>query len=112
MKHYSVYILECADGSLYTGYAADVRKRFALHLSGKGAKYTRSHKPVRIVYEEAFPDQSSAKRREAAIKRLKRREKENLIQRSGGDVGAEEFSDGDEQHRDPLSCPDTDRQSG
>lgn len=94
MKSYSVYILECADGSLYTGYAADVRKRFALHRSGKGAKYTRSHKPLRIVYEEALPDKSSAMQREWAIKHLTKQAKEALIQRSGADVGAEEFSDG------------------
>ncbi|MDD9150679.1 MULTISPECIES: GIY-YIG nuclease family protein [unclassified Sporolactobacillus] len=94
MKSYSVYILECTDGSLYTGYAADVRKRFALHCSGKGAKYTRSHKPLRIVYEEQLPDKSSALRREWTIKHLTKREKETLIQRSGADVGAKEFPDG------------------
>ncbi|WP_188804812.1 GIY-YIG nuclease family protein [Sporolactobacillus putidus] len=91
MKNYSVYILECTDGSLYTGYAADVRKRFALHCSGKGAKYTRSHKPLRVVYEETLPDKSSAMQREWTIKHLTKREKEALIQRSGANVGAKEF---------------------
>ncbi|MCO7127715.1 GIY-YIG nuclease family protein [Sporolactobacillus shoreicorticis] len=92
MSHYSVYILECADGSLYTGYAADVAKRFALHRSGKGAKYTRSHKPMRVVYQEELKDKSAAMRREWAIKRLTRQEKQALIQRSGTDVGAAQFS--------------------
>jgi Predicted endonuclease containing a URI domain len=89
---FSVYILECADGSLYTGYAADVRQRFLLHCSGKGAKYTRSHKPVRIVYEEILPDKPSALRREAAIKRLSHRKKEDLVQRSGAHVGTTKLS--------------------
>ncbi|RYL88171.1 GIY-YIG nuclease family protein [Sporolactobacillus sp. THM7-4] len=93
MKSYSVYILECSDGSLYTGYAADVRKRFELHRSGKGAKYTRSHKPLRIVYEEAFPDKSSALKREWEIKHLTKPEKQDLIQRGSIDVGTEEFPD-------------------
>ncbi|TGA96512.1 GIY-YIG nuclease family protein [Sporolactobacillus shoreae] len=94
MKNYSVYILECADGSLYTGYAADVHRRFELHCSGKGAKYTRSHKPLRIVYEETLPDKSTALQREWAIKHLSKQKKEELIQRSTADVGTEELSDG------------------
>ncbi|WP_100486511.1 GIY-YIG nuclease family protein [Sporolactobacillus pectinivorans] len=92
MKNYSVYILECADGSLYTGYAVDVRQRFALHCSGRGAKYTRSHKPLRIVYEETFPGKSEALRREWAIKHLPREKKEALIQGGGTDVGTEKLS--------------------
>ncbi|MCO7176915.1 GIY-YIG nuclease family protein [Sporolactobacillus kofuensis] len=92
MKPFSVYILECADGSLYTGYAADVAKRFALHCSGKGAKYTRSHKPLRIAYQEQLTDKSSAMQREWAIKHLTRQEKQELIQRSSTDVGTAQFS--------------------
>lgn len=92
MSQYSVYILECADGSLYTGYAADVVKRFALHCSGKGAKYTRSHKPVRIVYQEDLADKQAAMRREWAIKQLTRQEKQELIKGSGTDVGTTQFS--------------------
>ena len=73
-----VYMLACADGSLYTGIAADVDKRFAAHKSGRGAKYTRSHPPVAVVYREACGDKSAALRREAAIKKLPRAEKLNL----------------------------------
>ncbi|MCL1632452.1 GIY-YIG nuclease family protein [Sporolactobacillus sp. CPB3-1] len=92
MKGYSVYILECADGSLYTGYATDVAKRFALHQSGKGAKYTRSHKPVRIAYQERLADKQAAMQREWAIKHLTRQQKLKLIKESGTDVAAAKFS--------------------
>ena len=63
-----LYVLECEGGSLYTGIAVDVEKRFALHVAGKGAKYTRSRKPERIVAVQAFPDRSSASRAEYALK--------------------------------------------
>ncbi len=76
---YSVYILRCGDGSLYTGCALDVEKRLAAHQSGKGAKYTRSHLPVELAYTEACGTKGDALRREAAIKRLTRAEKEELI---------------------------------
>lgn len=75
-----VYMLACADGSLYTGIAADVDKRFAAHKSGRGAKYTRSHPPVAVVYREACGDKSAALRREAAIKKLPRAEKLKLTE--------------------------------
>lgn len=75
-----VYMLACADGSLYTGIAADVDKRFAAHKSGRGAKYTRSHPPVAVVYREACGDKSAALRREAAIKKLPRTEKLKLTE--------------------------------
>lgn len=78
-----VYILRCADGTLYTGIAADVAKRAAAHNSGKGAKYTRGRRPVEVVYREAQPDQSAALRREYAIKRLTRAEKGKLIEKAG-----------------------------
>ena len=78
-----VYMLRCGDGSLYTGTAADVDRRLAVHQSGKGAKYTRSHLPVEVVYREALPDRSAALRREDAIKRLSRAEKLDLIVRKG-----------------------------
>lgn len=77
---YYTYILQCGDGSLYTGYAADPIRREALHNSGKGAKYTRSHLPVHLVYTEAFETKGEALRREAEIKRLPRHEKLSLIQ--------------------------------
>ncbi|MBQ9330912.1 MAG: GIY-YIG nuclease family protein [Oscillibacter sp.] len=74
-----VYILRCGDGSLYTGCTDDVARRLAAHQRGRGAKYTRSHLPVELVYREAVEDRSAALRREAAIKRLSRQEKLSLI---------------------------------
>ena len=78
-----VYMLACADGSLYTGIATDVDKRFAAHKSGRGAKYTRSHPPLAVVYREACGDKSAALRREAAIKKLPRAEKLKLTEEMG-----------------------------
>lgn len=75
-----VYILRCADGSLYTGSTTDVARRFAQHQSGRGAKYTRSHPPLEVAYWEATPDKGAAFSREAAIKGLTHRQKERLIQ--------------------------------
>ena len=66
-----VYILECVDGSLYTGIAVDVEARFAAHLAGKGARYTRSRPPKAILARFPYPDRSSASRAEAAIKKLR-----------------------------------------
>jgi predicted GIY-YIG superfamily endonuclease len=74
-----IYILQCVDGSLYTGSTTDVTARIAVHQAGKGAKYTRSHLPVTLVFTEPQPDQSSALKREAAIKKLSRTEKLSLI---------------------------------
>ena len=61
-KHY-VYILECADGTLYTGYTTDPDRRAKVHNSGKGAKYTSSRLPVEIIYTEEFDDKVEAQRR-------------------------------------------------
>ena len=77
---YYVYMLRCADGTLYTGTAADAQKRLKVHNSGKGAKYTRSRLPVELVYTEELPDKSAALKREAAIKRLNRKEKLCLME--------------------------------
>ena len=74
-----VYMVECADGSLYTGWTNRLPQRIAAHNRGRGAKYTRSRLPVRLVWAEAQPDSSAALRREAALKRLTRREKLALI---------------------------------
>lgn len=76
---YYVYIARCGDGTLYTGTAADVEKRIAVHNSGKGAKYTRSRLPVEAVYSEDCGDKSAALKREIAIKRLTRAQKLELI---------------------------------
>ena len=78
MKHY-VYILRCADDTLYTGWTTDVERRVETHNSGKGAKYTRARLPVEIVYTEEFDNKVEAQRREYAIKKLTRAQKETLI---------------------------------
>ena len=75
---YFVYMLLCADGSFYTGSTDDVSRRFAKHLSGKGASYTRSHTPLKVVYSEALPDKSSALKREAVLKKLSHAQKVEL----------------------------------
>lgn len=78
-KHY-VYILRCADDTLYTGWTTDVKKRVVTNNSGKGAKYTRARLPVELVYTEEFDDKIEAQKREYAIKQLTRAEKEALIE--------------------------------
>jgi predicted GIY-YIG superfamily endonuclease len=74
-----VYILECGDGTLYTGIARDPQERLRLHQAGKGARYTRSRLPLRLRYTEPQPGQGAALRREMAIKKLSRKEKLRLI---------------------------------
>lgn len=83
---YYTYMLRCADQSLYTGYTNDIKKRVKLHNEGKGAKYTRSKLPVELVYVEMFSSKSEAMKREIAIKKLKREEKERLIHENINDV--------------------------
>ncbi len=80
---YFVYLLRCADGTLYTGFTTDVKRREAVHNAGKGAKYTRSRLPVRMVYYETFPTEHEARSREWHIKRLSRAEKFALIEKEG-----------------------------
>ena len=80
---YTVYLLECVGDTIYTGIATDVVRRFEEHKAGKGASYTRSHKPKRILYTEEHPDRSSALKREAEIKRLSRAAKILLVARGG-----------------------------
>lgn len=74
-----VYILRCADGSLYTGWTNRLNARIQAHNSGKGAKYTRSRRPVELVYCQGFGSRSGAMRREAQIKRMTRPQKEQLL---------------------------------
>jgi putative endonuclease len=78
MTHY-VYVLECSDGSLYTGYTTDPERRVAEHNDGDGAKYTRARTPVELVHVERFESRSAAMAREHAIKQLSRAEKESLV---------------------------------
>ena len=75
------YILVCADGTLYTGWTNDLEKRLAAHNAGKGAKYTRSRRPVRLFYYEEFEEKGEAQRRECEIKRLPREKKLALAAR-------------------------------
>jgi putative endonuclease len=79
-KEYFVYLLLCKDNSLYTGITTDTKRRFEDHKSGKGAHYTRSHVPLKIVYTEGRHSRSSALKREAEIKKWKREKKESLYQ--------------------------------
>lgn len=76
--HY-VYVLECADGTLYTGYTTDVTRRVAEHNDGTGAKYTRGRRPVELQYVESFDSRSDAQSREAEIKSLSRARKKRLV---------------------------------
>lgn len=80
MREYFVYMLKCVDGTLYTGYTNDLQKRIRTHNAGKGAKYTRSRLPVKLVYYEIHEDRSSALRREYAIKQFTKIQKLALIQ--------------------------------
>jgi putative endonuclease len=77
---YSVYILQCADGTYYTGVALNVAARLAAHNSGQGAKYTRARLPARLVYQENGYTKSAALKREKEIKNLARAEKIKLLQ--------------------------------
>ena len=73
------YIVECADGTYYTGWAIDPERRVAVHNQGRGARYTRMRLPVKLVYVEEQPDRKSAMRREIAIKKMDRVRKIKLI---------------------------------
>lgn len=76
---WSVYIVLCSDGSLYTGISTDVDRRFRQHGSGRGAKFFRGRQPLRVAYQEAGYDRSTASRREVMIKKMSRAEKLLLI---------------------------------
>ena len=76
--HY-IYIVRCADDTLYTGWTTDLARRIAAHNAGAGAKYTRSRRPVTLLYHESFATKEEALRREYAIKQLPREKKMQLI---------------------------------
>src|SRR5947199_10668933 len=78
-EEWFVYMVRCADGSLYTGIAKDVTRRCQQHNAGTASRYTRSRLPVELLYHEAHPSQSSALRREAAIKAMDRRGKLTML---------------------------------
>jgi len=77
VTHY-VYVVECADGSLYTGYTTDIERRVREHDAGEGAKYTRGRAPVELVHVESFESRSAAMSREYELKQLRRDEKATL----------------------------------
>ena len=80
------YIVECADGTYYTGWAVDPERRVAVHNKGRGARYTRMRLPVKLVYVEEQPDRTTAMKREIAIKRMDRIRKLRLIEGKGRQV--------------------------
>lgn len=82
-EHY-VYVLECADDTLYTGYTTDPERRVAEHDAGEGAKYTRCRTPVELVHVERYDSRSTAMSREHEIKSLTRSEKERLVESDAG----------------------------
>ena len=75
-----IYIVQCSDGTLYTGWTNDLDKRMKAHNEGRGAKYTRARRPVELVYSETFETKEEALRREHAIKRMTRAQKIKLIE--------------------------------
>jgi putative endonuclease len=75
-----VYMIECKDGSIYTGITNDVDARYAAHVAGKGARYTRSHPPLRLLATFAHDDRAAASRAEYAIKQLSAQEKRRLCE--------------------------------
>ncbi len=84
MRRYWVYILRCADGSLYTGCTVDLQRRVALHNAGKASKYTRTRTPVVVAYSETAPSLSAALKREAGIKKMSRSAKLLLCSGAAG----------------------------
>lgn len=89
------YILECSDGSLYCGWTNNIEKRVAAHNAGRGAKYTKGRRPVRLVHIEVFDTREEAMKREWRIKKLTRRGKLALIS-SGEGEGIDNNKEGDE----------------
>jgi putative endonuclease len=79
VSEYFCYILECADGSFYTGWTTDPDRRLREHNRGQGSRYTRARRPVELVYLEDLPDRTSAQKRERSLKSLTRLRKKQLI---------------------------------
>jgi putative endonuclease len=79
VTHCYCYIVECADGTYYTGWAVDPQKRVEVHNKGRGAKYTKMRLPVKLVYVEEQPDRVTAMKRERAIKKMTRSQKQKLF---------------------------------
>ena len=79
---YYVYILKCSNGAFYTGYTNNLTNRIKLHNSGKGARYTRNHRPVKLIWRKKYKYFKLAFKKEIAIKKLTRTQKEELIKNS------------------------------
>jgi putative endonuclease len=79
VTEYFCYMIECTDGTFYTGWTTDPDRRLKQHRSGNGARYTRTHPPLRLAYLEPQPDRATAMRRERAIKALPRKKKLALV---------------------------------
>ena len=77
-KHYA-YMLRCSDGSIYSGYTTDLNRREKVHNSGKGAKYTKTRRPVELVYFEEFDNKTDAMKKEYAFKQYTHKEKEEIM---------------------------------
>lgn len=93
-KEYFVYILECSDKTLYTGYTVDIKRRLIEHNQARGAKYTRGRLPVKLVYLEQYNSISSALKREFEIKSKTKKQKMQLLSSGNGGISIEEiFSD-------------------
>ena len=84
MKDWFLYMIKCGDGSLYTGIAVDVARRFADHQTEKGAKYLRGRGPLRLVFEKRIGDRSRALKLERLVKNLPRQEKQHLVETGTG----------------------------
>ena len=109
-KEWTVYILECGDGTLYTGITDDLERRLRAHEAGKGAKYTRGRGPLKLRYRETMADKSAALKRESAIKRLRKAEKLEIIDKkqqnppSAPAICGEGAYAESENHRIPGPC--------
>lgn len=90
--HHYVYILKCADNTLYTGYTTNLKRRLRQHNHGIASKYTRSRLPVKMVYVEEAENRSEGLKRESAIKKLRRIEKIRLIKKGGNFIEVEGHS--------------------
>ena len=84
MKVWYLYLLECTDGSIYTGITVDVEARYAAHSTGRGARYTRSHPPARVLASIEYPDRASASKAEYAMKQLTAAEKRAAVSPARG----------------------------
>lgn len=102
-----VYLIECLDGSLYTGIAVDVARRYAKHLAGTGARYTRSHPPLRLLGQCAYPGRSEASSAEYRIKQLTPAQKRGLCATWNADAAADAICDQNNAHSN-CSSPQID----